>query len=140
MAATELDRAIEEAPDPELARVAVSRIAERPEGRELLADPRIAASAIPLLGFSPAAADALVRRPRDLEALRSLDPRTRVELDAELEHHVGAHGVPAGIRRFRRGSMRRVAARDLLGSSVDDIVGEITAIAEACLGGGLGVL
>ena len=63
---------------------------------------------------------------RRIECEITSKPLARViaELDAELEDHVGADGLPAGIRRFRRGAMRRVAARDLLGASVDDIVGE----------------
>ena len=133
MPATELDRAILEAPDPGLARVAVSRITEDPVGRELISDPQVAAAAIPLLGFSRAAADAFARRPGDLHAFRSMTPHPRRELDGEISEAVDSFGMGAGIRRFRRLSMLRVAARDLLGATVDDVVAEITAIAEACL-------
>jgi glutamate-ammonia-ligase adenylyltransferase len=42
-------------------------------------------------------------------------------------------GPTAGLRRFRRRAMLRVAARDLEGAPLEDVVAEISAIADACI-------
>src|SRR5207247_6869161 len=46
-------------------------------------------------------------------------------------------GPKPGLRRFRRRASYRVAARDLAGAPVEDVVEELSAIAEACLRSGL---
>ncbi len=55
--------------------------------------------------------------------------RLRVELAGDVERL----GARAGLRRFRRRAMMRVAARDLAGAPLDDVVAEISAIADACI-------
>jgi hypothetical protein len=70
-----LGRALGEAPNPELARVAVSRIGERPGARELLERPDIIPAAARLLGFSTAASDFFLSHPEELESLADLSPR-----------------------------------------------------------------
>jgi glutamate-ammonia-ligase adenylyltransferase len=128
-----LGRALGEAPDPELARVAVSRMEGRPGARELLQRPDIISGAARLLGFSTAASDFFTAHPEELEALSDLRPRTLGELTAEAESAMGALGAGAGLRRFRRRASYRVAARDLGGASVDEVIAELSHVAEACL-------
>jgi glutamate-ammonia-ligase adenylyltransferase len=142
-----LGRALAAAPDPELARVALARVGERPEAREILDDPAVIEPATRLLGFSTAAADFLVAHPGEAALFRDLGPRLRERLVAEAREAVAGLGAEAGLRRFRRRALLRVAARDLLGAGVEEVVEEVTAVAEACLelatdeaGGGLAVI
>lgn len=142
-----LGRALAAAPDPELARVAMSRIGESPVARELLDRPGLAEAAAPLLGFSTAATDFLVSHPEELALFADLSPRSREVLLEEVTDDVASHGAEPGLRRFRRRALTRVAARDLAGAALEDVVGEVTAVAEACLetavrdvGGGLAVI
>jgi [glutamine synthetase] adenylyltransferase / [glutamine synthetase]-adenylyl-L-tyrosine phosphorylase len=128
-----LGRALGEAPDPELARVAVSRLGERPLARELLSRPEIIAAAGRLLGFSSAAADFFSAHPEELEELADVRPRSLAELEAECAALAGTFRPAAALRRFRRRAGYRVAARDLAGASVDEVMVELTSIAEACL-------
>ncbi|HET9672033.1 MAG TPA: hypothetical protein VFQ40_04210 [Actinomycetota bacterium] len=128
-----LGRTFAEAPDPELARVAFSRVGEDARARELLGRPEILPVASRLLGFSRAASDLLVRHPEEVEALADVSARAPDALDVELRRDAEAHGVAGGLRRFRRRAMLRIAARDLVGGSYDDVVEEITAVADACL-------
>ena len=128
-----LGRTFAEAPDPELARVAFSRVGEHAVARELLAQPEILPVASRLLGFSTAASDLLVRHPEEVEALADVSARDREALGTELRADVDAHGASAGLRRFRRRAMLRIAARDLDGGDYEDVVEEITAVADSCL-------
>jgi glutamate-ammonia-ligase adenylyltransferase len=128
-----LRRALGEAPDPELARIAVSRMEERPGARELLERPDIIPGAARLLGFSTAASDFFIAHPEELEALSDVRPRTLDELVTEAESTARASGPRAGVRRFRRRASYRVAARDLAGASADDVLAELSRVAEACL-------
>jgi [glutamine synthetase] adenylyltransferase / [glutamine synthetase]-adenylyl-L-tyrosine phosphorylase len=128
-----LGRALGEAPDPELARVAVSRMEERPGARALLERPEIILGAARLLGFSTAASDFFTAHPEELEALSDLRPRTLDELVLEAASVTEALGYRAGLRRFRRRASYRVAARDLAGASAEVVMTELTWIAEACL-------
>ena len=128
-----LGRALGEAPDPELARLAVSRMEGRPGARELLGRPDIFPGAARLLGFSTAASDFFSAHPDELEALSELRPRLLEELVLEAEATVRALGASAGLRRFRRRASYRVAARDLGGDSADDVMAELSLVAEACL-------
>ncbi|HEX6231192.1 MAG TPA: hypothetical protein VF029_05725 [Actinomycetota bacterium] len=128
-----LGRTLAGAPDPELARVALSRVGEDPAARRTLARDDLLPVAVRLLGFSTAAADFFVAHPEELGVLSDVRPRGRTELDTELAGDVERSGADDGLRRFRRRAMLRVAARDLGGADLEDVVAEITAIAEACL-------
>jgi [glutamine synthetase] adenylyltransferase / [glutamine synthetase]-adenylyl-L-tyrosine phosphorylase len=129
-----LGRALADAPDPHLARLQLSRVGEHAAAREALALPEVLGAAVRLLGFSTAAADFLVAHPEETSALGDLHRRTRAELDDELAEDVGRLGDgEAALRRFRRRAMLRVAARDLAGAPLEDVVGEISTVAEACL-------
>jgi len=128
-----LARVVDEAAEPELARKAIARIGERPTGRALLARPDIAPAAARLLGFSTSAADFFSAHPEELEALADLRRRTLEELVGECTSSVAAVGPSAGLRRFRRRAGYRVAARDLAGAPVDEVMEDLTAVAEACL-------
>jgi glutamate-ammonia-ligase adenylyltransferase len=142
-----LGRALAGAPDPEMARVALSRIGESPEARAILADPVVVEHAAPLLGYASGATDFLVARPEETTLFVDLAPRPREALLAEASALLARLGPEAGFRRFRRRAMYRVAARDLAGASVDGVVAEVSAIAEVLLelataeaGGGLTVI
>ncbi len=128
-----LGRTLATAPDPELARVALSRVGEHPRAREALAREEVLPVAVRLLGFSTAAADFLVAHPEEVGSLADVSSRPRDRLDAELASDVERLGPADGLRRFRRRAMLRAAARDLGGAPLEDVVGEVTAIAEACL-------
>lgn len=132
MTPEDLGRTLAEAPDPELARVALSRVGEDPDARETLGRPDVLPVAVRLLGFSRAATDFLVRHPEDTGALGDVRPRDRPELDRELAEDVERRGERDGLRLFRRRAMLRVAARDLGGAALEDVVAEISAVAEAC--------
>jgi glutamate-ammonia-ligase adenylyltransferase len=128
-----LGRTLATAPDPELARVALTRVGEDPAAREILAREDVLEVAVRLLGFSTAAADMLVAHPEETAVLLDVSPRDRRELDRELERDVETLGLLDGLRRFRRRAMLRVAARDLGGAPFEEVVSEISAIADACL-------
>jgi glutamate-ammonia-ligase adenylyltransferase len=128
-----LGRTLAEAPDPDLARVAISRVGEDPRAREVLANADVLPVAARLLGFSTAAGDFLVAHPEEALLLQDLDPRTRGQLDEELAGDVALLGTADGLRRFRQRAMLRVAARDLSQAPLEEVVAEISAIAEACL-------
>ncbi len=127
------DELAESAPDPELARAALDRVAEHEAARRALSRPAVAGTAARLLGISRPAADFYHAHPDELEALSDLHPRSRAELLAEASAAVDAEGAEAGLRRFRRRAWLRVAARDLEGASLDEVVAELSASAEACL-------
>ena len=128
-----LGRTFAAAPDPELARVAFSRVGDDPAARAALARPEITDVAARLLGFSTAAADFFVAHPGEVEALAEIEARRGGVLRAELSADVHRLGPTAGLRRFRRRAMLRVAARDLDGAPLDEVVAEISAIADACI-------
>jgi [glutamine synthetase] adenylyltransferase / [glutamine synthetase]-adenylyl-L-tyrosine phosphorylase len=128
-----LGRTFADAPDPELARVAFSRVGDDPAAREALARPEITQVAARLLGFSNAAADFFVANPGEVEALADVTARDAHTLRAELAGDVERLGSRGGLRRFRRRAMMRVAARDLAGAGLDDVIAEISEIADACI-------
>jgi len=123
----------EAAPDPALARRAFERVASAPGAREHLDDPVVERLAVLVLGFSSSAADLLARHPEELAALADVAPRDTHALRGELSADIERLGVVAGLRRFRRRAMVRVAVRDLDGGDVDAIVREISDVADACL-------
>ncbi|GIU97404.1 MAG: glutamate-ammonia-ligase adenylyltransferase [Actinomycetota bacterium] len=129
----ELGRAIAEAPDPELARVALARVLEHPVAREAFEHEAVRRVGVRLLGFSRTATDLLVRHPEEAWALADVGARGRAELEVELAGDLDRFGPAAGLRRFRRRAMLRIAARDLAGADVDSVVAEITRVADACL-------
>ena len=85
------------------------------------------------MGFSSAAGDFFVAHPEEVGALADADPRPKERLAAEAADDVAALGAGDGLRRFRRRAGYRVAARDLGGAPVEDVMNELTAIAEVCL-------
>jgi [glutamine synthetase] adenylyltransferase / [glutamine synthetase]-adenylyl-L-tyrosine phosphorylase len=128
-----LGRALSQAPDPELARIAFSRIGQHRAARDALERPEILESGVRLLGFSTAFADFLVAHPDEVTALEDVGPRPAESLGDELQADLGRLGGRAGLRRFRRRATMRVAARDLAGGLVDGVVAELSRIAEALL-------
>jgi glutamate-ammonia-ligase adenylyltransferase len=128
-----LGRTFAGAPDPELARVAFSRVGDDPVAREALARPEVTEVAARLLGFSSAASDFLVAHPDEVTSLADVSARDGNALRAELAGDVERLGAATGLRRFRRRAMVRVAARDLSGAALEEVVAEISAIADACL-------
>jgi glutamate-ammonia-ligase adenylyltransferase len=142
-----LGRALAAAPDPELARIALSRVGESPVARDFLSHPEAMDPAARLLGFSTVAADFLVAHPEEAALFLDIRPRTHHDLLAEARAAAEEHGPDAGLRRFRRRAMARIAARDLGGAPLEEVVSEVTAVAEGCLevaaaeaGGGLAVI
>jgi glutamate-ammonia-ligase adenylyltransferase len=127
-----LDRAFANAPDPVLARTAWERVCEQPAAREILERPIVAPVAIQVLGFSQSSADFLVKYPDEAGLFAAVTPRSRANLDLEAAGDVERLGPAAGLRRFRRRAMLRIAARDLAGASLDEVVHEITDVADAC--------
>ena len=122
------------APDPELARLSLERVAEDPTARSILSERGPSPGLVRLLGFSTWAVDLLVAHPDELSSVEDDRPRTRAALDEELRGDVERLGLPDGLRRFRRRAILRIAARDLAGASFDDVASEITAVADACIG------
>ena len=127
-----LERALANAPDPVLARTAWERVCEQPAAREILERPIVAPVAIQVLGFSQSSADFLVKYPEEAGLFAAVTPRSRANLDLEVAGDVERFGPAAGLRRFRRRAMLRIAARDLAGASLDEVVHEITDVADAC--------
>lgn len=133
LSASASERLLSSAPDPELARVSLSRVAEDPAAREILAGSDVLPVAARLLGYSTSATDFLVAHPGEAVALADVSARPRSELEVELAGDVERLGLLEGLRRFRRRSMLRVAARDLSSAPLEDIVSEISDIAETCI-------
>ena len=76
-----LGRTLAAAPDPELARVAISRVGEDRDAREVLGRDDVLPTAVRLLGFSTAAADFLVANPGETAAVLDPAARSRQRLD-----------------------------------------------------------
>jgi [glutamine synthetase] adenylyltransferase / [glutamine synthetase]-adenylyl-L-tyrosine phosphorylase len=129
----ELGRALARAPDPEQARVALSRLGDLAGAHEALGRADVLEAAIPLLGFAQAAVDFFVRHPDELAMLADMRPREPEDLRDEAATSVAEFGPRTGLRRFRRRATYRLAARDLLGEPVDDVIRELSSIAEALL-------
>ncbi|TMK49458.1 MAG: hypothetical protein E6G55_00360, partial [Actinobacteria bacterium] len=127
-----MGRTLAEAPDPELARLAIARVGEDPGARRVLAREDVLPIAARLMGFSIAATDFLVAHPEESTLLEDVGVRSADQLDAELAADVARLGLADGLRVFRRRAMVRVAARDLTGAPVEEVVEEITTVADAC--------
>jgi glutamate-ammonia-ligase adenylyltransferase len=111
--------------------VALSRIGERREARDALE--QAIQPAARLLGFSRAAADFLFAHPEEAVLFVDVATRSRQVLMAEVETDVDQYGPQTGLRRFRRRALFRLAAHDLEGAQLDEVLAEMTAIAEVCL-------
>src|SRR3954467_14794993 len=92
-----LGRTLAEAPDPELARVALSRVGEDRLARDVLAEPEVLPVAARVLGISRAAADFLVAHPEEAVALRDVSRRSRGALREEIAADVAARSMEAGL-------------------------------------------
>ncbi len=129
-----LGRTLAEAPDPELARVAISRVGRRP-GRARAARPSRRAAG---RGAAPGVLDRRGRLPGPPSG-GGRDARRRPRADARRARRASwpttsPRAAPrTGSGVFRRRAMLRVAARDLDGASLEDVVEEISRVAEACL-------
>jgi [glutamine synthetase] adenylyltransferase / [glutamine synthetase]-adenylyl-L-tyrosine phosphorylase len=128
-----LGRTLATAPDPELARVALSRVGEDPSARAALARPDVLPAATAVLGLSTAAADFLVAHPDETLLFAEADGRSRRRLDEELGDDIDRLGIADALRRFRRRAILRVAARDLLGAPFANVVRELSDVADACI-------
>ena len=118
------------APDPTLAEVALQRV--RQAGAPLdSAD--LLPTAVRILGFSSAATDFFVRHPDELVTLADVSTRDPATLADEVAGDVASFGLVPGLRRFRQRAMVRIAAHDLAGASLEDVVREISDVADACL-------
>ena len=117
---------LELAPDPERARLSFDRL---DACRDLLLADHVLPVAARLLGFSTAAVDLLAGHPEEAAALEDVSVRTRAALDQELAEDIAALGPEAGLRRFRRRALMRVAARDLSGAPLEEVVVEISDVA-----------
>ena len=91
-----LERTLAAAPDPILAHTAWERVTAHPDAREILERPAVAEVAIPVLGFSPAATDFLVRHPDEAGLFATATPRSRANLDAEVRADVERLGAARG--------------------------------------------
>ena len=96
--------------------------------------PEVLPVASRVLGFSTAASDLLVRHPEEVEALarrQRQEPRgARLKSSRTTRRHTA---TTAGLRRFRRRAMLRIAARDLDGAPFEEVVAEVSDVADACL-------
>jgi glutamate-ammonia-ligase adenylyltransferase len=128
-----LQAAIDAAPDPDMAGTAVARVLSAGGDPALLAAPAVASIVVPLLGFSSAAGDLLAADPSEIATLAVSDPNTREQLSIELATDIAWRGAADGLRRFRRRATSRLAARDLAGAPVDEVVAELSILAEVCL-------
>ena len=121
------------AADPRLARVSLSRVGAHPAARDALDRDEVRSAVVRLLGFSNAAADFLVAHPEETAAVADGRTPSRADLEAELVEDVRRLGVRDALRRFRRRSLLRIAARDLANASLEEVVAEISTVAEVCL-------
>src|SRR6476659_3034674 len=127
-----LERALAAAPDPMLAHTAWERVCADTTARAVLERPAVAPVAIQVLGLSTAAADFLVKYPGEAGLFATATARSRANLDSEVGNDLEVYGAASVLRRGRRTAMVRVAARDLGGATLDEVVHEITDIADAC--------
>src|SRR5258708_29568235 len=100
----------------ELAERALSTLHERSPGTAALlqsAPPELQCSARPVLGASDFVIDSLARDEQLLPQLLALPPRLSAALPLPPVHEEGA--FMAGLRRWRRAELTRIAWRDLAG-------------------------
>ncbi len=136
--------------DPDLALSALDRLATaRPDlPRLLLGSPSLARQLTRVLGASTSLGRHLVAHPEHVELVGgTLEPRSAVELRAELLQSVGADPDSVAplatdltgdaLRIAYRGAVLRIAARDLCDpepiESFESVVAELSALADATL-------
>jgi glutamate-ammonia-ligase adenylyltransferase len=138
---------LSDTPDPDLGLLQLRRLAEGPARSASLAttfrdSPGAAERACHLLGSSRLVGDALRRHPEFVDALDDDDTlaaeASRADLVADafdtLEWRGDQEQRRAGLRRFKRRELLRIATRDLLGYARLEATGrELTILAEACL-------
>jgi glutamate-ammonia-ligase adenylyltransferase len=133
-------RAIERSADPAAARVGVERLAEaQPETTDALAAGGILLDAV--VAVAAASRSLLAALIQDRAATAMLGdraalsaPATEDDCEAQLADVLDADDRPAELRRRKRRSLVRIAARDLLGIADLPTTGlELAAIAQACL-------
>jgi [glutamine synthetase] adenylyltransferase / [glutamine synthetase]-adenylyl-L-tyrosine phosphorylase len=135
------------APDPDLGLLQLRRLAEGPTPATALAttfrdQPGAAERACRVLGSSRIIGDALLRQPEVVELLgddewlvreRGADELRQAAL-ATLGWRQDIAGRRAGLRRFKRRELLRIAARDVLGLAALDVTSrELAGLADACV-------
>ncbi|MFN8027588.1 MAG: hypothetical protein U0W40_14885 [Acidimicrobiia bacterium] len=136
-----LTAAVEHSADAATARIVVDRLVEaRPTMRSLLGtDATVREGVLALAGASRSLTSAFVADPSLLDCLLDRDHLAREQSEAELRAswsaHARAHGADEHeLRRWKRATLLRVAARDLLGLADMPAVGrELAALAAVCL-------
>jgi glutamate-ammonia-ligase adenylyltransferase len=140
-----------EAPDPDGGLAALRGLAEALGDRAAFYgmvrdNPAAAELLCTVLGTSRLLGDLLARHPELLTEMadpqRLATTRDPAELIAQASAIVGRHPDPAaawdGLRRFKRRELVRVAVRDLTSDlPVEQVGAELSALAQACLAGGL---
>jgi len=145
---------LSETPDPDLGLLQLRRLAEGPARSAAIANtfrdmPGAAERTCRLLGSSRLVGDSLRRHPEFVEALGDdtalVVEKTRDELSAEavetLEWRGDVEDRRAGLRRFKRRELLRIASRDVLGLvGIEATERELAALGEACLEAALTML
>jgi glutamate-ammonia-ligase adenylyltransferase len=134
-------------PDPDLGLLQLRRLTDSPTRAGALAttfrdQPGAAARVCRVLGSSRAVGDALLHQPDVVELLGDDDWFTRERRAEELRDAALAtlgwrqdvEARRAGLRRFKRRELLRIAARDIVGLAPADVTArELAALAEACV-------
>ncbi|HEX6311278.1 MAG TPA: bifunctional [glutamine synthetase] adenylyltransferase/[glutamine synthetase]-adenylyl-L-tyrosine phosphorylase [Acidimicrobiia bacterium] len=142
------------APDPDLGLLQLRRLAEGPARSASLAttfreSPGAAERTCRLLGSGRVLGDGLRRQPAFVEVLGDDDAlaheKTRAELVEEalgtLTWRADTEQRRAGLRRFKRRELLRIASRDVLGfADLETVERELTHLAEACVEAALAAL
>jgi glutamate-ammonia-ligase adenylyltransferase len=143
------------APDPDLGLLQLRRLAEGPTRATALATtfrdrPGAAERACRVLGSSRIIGDALLRQPEVVELLgdddwlvreRSPDELRQASLAALGWRHRDTEARRAGLRRFKRRELLRVASRDVLGLAALDVTSrELASLADGCVDAALEAL
>ncbi len=135
------------APDPDLGLLQLRRLADGPTPATALAttfrdQPGAAERACRVLGSSRIIGDALLRQPEVVELLGDDDWLVRERGTDELRQAALATlgwrqdtaARRAGLRRFKRRELLRIAARDVLGLAALDVTSrELAGLADACV-------
>ncbi|MEX0665022.1 MAG: bifunctional [glutamine synthetase] adenylyltransferase/[glutamine synthetase]-adenylyl-L-tyrosine phosphorylase [Acidimicrobiia bacterium] len=138
---------LSDTPDPDLGLLQLRRLAEGTTRATALAatfreNPGAAARVCRILGSSRLIGDALLRQPEVVELLgdddwlgRSHEPQELIDAALEtLRWRADTDARRAGLRRFKRRELLRVAARDLVGlASIATTARELADLADACV-------
>jgi glutamate-ammonia-ligase adenylyltransferase len=134
-------------PDPDLGLLQLRKLAEGATRAAALATtfrdmPGAAERVCRILGSSRLVGDALLRQPEIVELLGDDEWLTRERTDAELmdvaletlQWRTDPDQRRAGLRRFKRRELLRIAARDLLGlAPLETTARELADLADACV-------